>query len=254
MNIEQFASVTLIMVLAVVVIIILLARKNGKDPMEMLFGSRGGDTAFSRTKCEAAKSGQSSTAGRTGTGAKQKETGNGGNASAAMGTKDDLMQAVSKMVNYARRHHFFLIYPGRIEAGGQVASLMMIMVTTSGVIGINCYGFGGKITASGEEDWHQRVGNEDHTFASPVKKNKAQEQILKNALSEIGYSYVPAKVFGIFTNESAQIKDGRGSGCVKASEIVDYLDKNPLTAKGQFDSKAIGRALGKKMRKAEKAH
>ena len=49
MNIEQFASVTLIMVLAVVVIIILLARKNGKDPMEMLFGSRGGDTAFSRT-------------------------------------------------------------------------------------------------------------------------------------------------------------------------------------------------------------
>ena len=56
------------------------------------------------------------------------------------GGKGEMMELLSSLITFARRHDFGIVYPGTLAHGSEVATLLALLVTKSEVVGINCFG------------------------------------------------------------------------------------------------------------------
>ena len=152
-----------IIIVVLIGIPVLLSRKSGKNPMELLFGKRAERGLFGGKKKESggseAQNGQPQTGRQTNS------------------NRNDFMDLISRLATYARKNHFRLIIPGTLSCGGTTAVLTALIITRSKVVGINCFGFGGRvIAAEREKDWTQVMNGVETTFPSPLVKNSNQER------------------------------------------------------------------------------
>lgn len=219
-----------IMLLVLIGIPVLLGRKSGKSPMEIIFGSRVKGTAFEKKE--------------TGAGEKEKAAA----AREKNSGREDLLATVSDLVSYARRNHFALLVPGTIQAGGKTANLAAILLTRGRVVGINCFGYGGSIQAyPGEANWTQTQGGKKKSFDSPVAKNRLQEEILREALKEAGFGETPAEVLGVFTASSAVLKSAGKTSCFTREALRTKLSEDRYLKDEGLDPEKLRAALDGKI-------
>lgn len=220
-------TIIIIMITVLIVIPIIFARMSGKNPMEIFFGSRVNDSAFGK------KDNPEST---TGKGAKKTEKNS---------NKNDLLNTLSSLANYTRRNRFYLIVPGTLEYGGKMANLAAIIITRRGVIGVNCFGYGGKIVAgSGKDDWTQTLNGEKTKFGSPVAKNEEQAKILKSVLDAEGLGDIEYRVIGVFTAPNVQLSGARSSHCYNRDSLREFLASDACMVSHDITPKEVGDKLG----------
>ena len=227
MTLEDFI-LYLIIFLVLIALPVLVARKSGKSPMEILLGERGSKGIFGR---------------------KNKDPENGGTAKEEKpketnGTRKDLMNLVSRLVTYARRQHFRLIVPGTVSVGGSTAALTAILITRSRVGGFNAFGFGGTVTAgTGDADWKQVMNGEKTLIPSPDVKNRTQKKILEQAVADAGWPDVPVEIIGVFTSPSVRLSKGAYFRCYTMEELESRLQEERFTEDLGLDSKKLEDAL-----------
>jgi len=222
-----------IIILVLIGIPVILARKTGKKPMELLLGKRE-NRPFGSKKKNAEE-----TAPRV-----KKQTNS---------NRNDFLDLLSKLTTYARRHHFHLIIPGTLSCDGTVAVLTALLITRSKVVGINCFGFGGRVIAKeGEEDWEQIMNGEETVVASPVKKNRAQEKIVRQVLEEVGFPGAQVEIVGVFTSPSVWLSNTAGTNCYRKDEALKYLNTEPFLMDAGLDPAKVDAALEPRIVRAPK--
>ena len=228
---EQSTIILYAMIVLVLIgIPVILAKKSGKSPMEMLFGKRGSKGLF---------------------GTRNKETGDGASQAGkpqagkqANSNRNDFMDLISRLATYARRNHFRLIIPGTLSCGGSIAVLTALVITKSRVVGINCFGFGGRvIAAEGDRDWEQIMNGEESSFPSPVKKNRDQEKIVRQVLEEVGFPGTEVEIIGVFTSPSVWLSGTAGTNCYKKDDAMKYLKTDRFMTEGGLDPRRLDEAL-----------
>lgn len=219
-------TIIIIMIVVLVILPIVFARMSGKNPMEVFFGSRVKGTAFD--KKEDAENEKKARPAK-----KEKNS-----------TKDDLILLVSDLTSYVRRNHFYIIMPGTLSHKGKTANLAAVIITRGAVIGINCFGFGGKILAgSGRDDWTQTMNDEKRRFPSPVVKNEEQARILKDVLAAEGLGHIETRVVGVFTAPGVQLSGMGGSGCYNRETLKNYLASDSCMVSRGIEPAEIGKRL-----------
>ena len=214
----------------------ILARKTGKNFREILFGR--GTSLFGEGKS------------RTGSDEKnaqlrvKKQTNS---------NRNDFMELISWLATYARRNHFRLIIPGTLSCDGTVAVLTALIITRCKVVGINCFGFSGRVLAAkGEKDWTQVMNGEETRFPSPLVKNAKQEKILRQVLEETGFGGTETEIVGVFTSPSVQLSGLAGTNCYTREDALKYLKSDAFLRDGGLDPAAVEQALEPRIVRAKK--
>lgn len=209
---------------------VILSRKSGKNPMEILFGKRADRSIFGGQK----KGSRGST----------EKTGQSQAKKQANSNRNDFMDLISKLATYARRNHFRLIIPGTLSCGETTAVLTALIITRSKVIGINCFGFGGRvIAAEGDKDWTQVMNGVETTFPSPPEKNRRQESIVRQVLGETGFADTDVEIIGVFTSPSVWLSNLSGTNCYSKDDAMKYLKSEAFLKDGGLDPQAVEQAL-----------
>lgn len=218
-------TIILIMIAVLIVIPVIFAKASGKNPMEIFFGSRVNDSRFGPGDEKKEKKSE-----------KQKEEKNS--------TKNDILVLISDLTSYTRRNHFYMVMPGTLQHKGKTASLAAVVITRGLVLGINCFGYGGKVAAgSGKDDWTQTMNSQKKRFPSPVVKNEEQEKILRSVLKEAGLEGTPCKVIGVFTAPDVALSGIRGTNCYNRDTLKTFLASDTCMTSKDLDPQTIGKAL-----------
>jgi hypothetical protein len=117
-------------------------------------------------------------------------------------------------------------------------------MTRSKVVGINCFGFGGRVVGkTGDEDWEQIMNGIRTTFPSPIQKNRNQEKIVRQVLEEVGFADVEVEIVGVFTSPNVWLSDVAGSNCYTKDNALKYLKSESFLADKGLDPQKIEAAL-----------
>ena len=215
-------SIIIVVLLGIPVVI---SKKTGVKPMEMLFGKMANRGIFKSDK-----------AGEKSDRPREKKQANS--------SRTDLLGLVSRLATYSRRTHFRLIVPGTLSCDGAIAVLTALILTRSGVVGINCFGFGGRVDAQrGEADWVQVMNGEQTAFPSPVTKNRNQEKLVRQVLEEVGFAGADVEIVGVFTAPSAWLSNAAGTNCYTTEDALKYLRGDAFMRDGGLEPKALEEAL-----------
>ena len=205
---------------------VLISRKIGIKPTEMLLGKMANRGIFKSKKGDAQQ------------GDKPKER------RQTNSNRNDMLDLISRLATYARRNHFGLIVPGTLSCGEEMAVLTALVITRCGVVGINCFGFGGRVVAEGGgKDWTQIMNGEQTAFPSPVTKNRNQEALVRRVLEEVGYAGADVKVIGVFTSPSVWLSNTAGTDCYTRDEAMKVLRGDAFLRDGGVDPKALEAVL-----------
>ena len=140
------------------------------------------------------------------------------------GGKGEMMELLSSLITFARRHDFGIVYPGTLEYKSEVATLLALLVTKSEVVGINCFGYGGTITAGkGDADWKQHMNEQDIMIKSPVVLCRKQQRLCRQAMDAAGMKDVSVRVAGVFTNHHVTLAIGNGYGLYTTESLIEEL-------------------------------
>ena len=214
-----------IIVVVLIGVPVFISRKLGARPMEMLFGKLANRGIFKSDKDGSQKSKPQ----------EKKQTNS---------NRNDMLDLISRLATYARRNHFRLIVPGTLSCGGEMAVLTALVVTRCGVVGINCFGFGGRVVAEGGgKDWVQLMNGEQTSFPNPVTKNRNQEKLVRRVLEEVGYAGADVEVIGVFTSPSVWLSNASGTNCYTKEEALKVLRGDAFLRDGGLDPKELEAVL-----------
>lgn len=223
-------SIIIVILLGVPVVI---SRKFGIKPMEMLFGKMGNRGIFKSDK-DGERNGQP----------REKQQTNS--------SRNDLLDLISRLATYARRNHFRMIVPGTLSCDGTIAVLTALILTRSGVVGINCFGFGGRVDAQrGEKDWVQIMNGTQTSFSNPVQKNRNQEKLVRQVLEEVGFAGADVEIIGVFTAPSVWLSNASGTNCYTTEDALKYLRGDAFMKDGGLEPKALEAALQPRIVRAD---
>jgi hypothetical protein len=131
--------------------------------------------------------------------------------------------------------------------------LTALILTRSGVVGINCFGFGGRVDAQrGEADWVQVMNGEQTAFPSPVTKNRNQEKLVRQVLEEVGFAGADVEIVGVFTSPSVWLSNTAGTNCYRKDEALKYLNTEPFLMDAGLDPAKVDAALEPRIVRAPK--
>ena len=214
-----------IIVLVLIGVPVLISKKFGIKPTELLLGKAGNRGFF---KADKDSSGSDKPKER-------KQTNS---------NRNDMLDLISRLATYARRNHFRLIVPGTLSCDGEMAVLTALIITRCGVVGINCFGFGGRVVAEGEgKDWIQIMNGTQTAFPNPVTKNRNQEALVRRVLDAVGYAEAKVKVIGVFTSPSVWLSNTAGTGCYTKEEAMKVLRSDDFLKDGGVDPGALEAVL-----------
>lgn len=140
------------------------------------------------------------------------------------GNSSELMEMLSNLVTFTSRHRFGLVYPGTMQLGDELTTLLCLVVTRSEVIGINCYGFSGTISSGeGDDPWKQHINERDLEIPNPVVLNQQQYRMVRKKLDDAGLDGIPLRVVGVFTNRHTTLAVGEGFGVYTREDVLRML-------------------------------
>lgn len=222
-----------IIVVVLIGIPVVISKKFGIKPMEMLFGKLADRGVFKSDKGES----------RDKQRRERKQTNS---------NRNDLLELLSRLATYTRRNHFRMIVPGTLSCDGTIAVLTALIITRSGVVGINCFGFGGRVDGnSGQKDWAQVLNGEEIAFPNPVGKNRNQEKLVRQVLEEVGFAGTNVEIIGVFTSPSVMLMNASGTNCFTRDDALNYLRSDAFLKDGGLEPKALEAALQPRIVRAD---
>lgn len=222
-----------IIVVVLIGIPVVISRKFGVKPMEMLFGKLA-DRGIFKSDADESRNRQP----------REKRQTNS--------NRNDLLELLSRLATYTRRNHFRMIVPGTLSCDGTIAVLTALIVTRSGVVGINCFGFGGRVDASsGDKDWVQVMNGEETAFPNPVGKNRNQEKLVRQVLEEVGFAGANVEIVGVFTSPSVMLVNASGTNCYTSKDALEYLRSDAFLKDGGLDPRELEAALQPRIVRAD---
>lgn len=235
----KMLPVYIIIILVLIVIPILLGRRLGRSPLEVLFGEQANNLFFRKKKNGTNADSEDAKGSPGKQGKKRKKETVQKNSS-----RQELMTAISAFLTYGRRNHFYVIVPGTLMHEDKVASLAAIIVTKGQVLGFNCFGYGGTVHAGfGDDDWRQVLNGEEKTIDSPVVRNRNQREILDAVLKECGYLNMPTEIYGVFTAAGTILKDHKNTHCCTQKAMMEILKGDRFMEDKGIDPVKVGKAL-----------
>ena len=215
-----------IIVVVLIGVPVLISRKIGIKPMELLFGKMANRGLFKSKKDDSQQSDKPK---------ERKQTNS---------NRNDMLDLISRLATYARRNHFRLIIPGTLSCDGEMAVLTALIITRCGVVGINCFGFGGRVVAEGGgKDWVQIMNGTQTAFPNPVTKNRNQEALVRRVLEAVGYPTAEVEVVGVFTSPSVWLSNTAGTNCYTKEEAMKVLRGDAYLRDGGLDPRALEAVL-----------
>lgn len=215
-----------IIVVVLIGVPVLISRKIGIKPMELLFGKMANRGLFKSKKDDSQQSDKPK---------ERKQTNS---------NRNDMLDLISRLATYARRNHFRLIVPGTLSCGDEMAVLTALIITRCGVVGINCFGFGGRVVAEGGgKDWVQIMNGTQTAFPNPVTKNRNQEALVRRVLEAVGYPTAQVEVVGVFTSPSVWLSNTAGTNCYTKEEAMKVLRGDAYLRDGGLDPRALEAVL-----------
>ena len=235
----KMLPVYIIIILVLIVLPIVLGRKAGISPLEALFGKQAEGLFGKKKKKEGTASGGDDAKGASGkAGGKKKEE------VQKNSSRQELMTAISASLTYSRRNHYYCIVPGTLMHEDKVASLAAIVVTKGKVLGFNCFGYGGTVTAGfGDDDWTQVLNGDEKKIDSPVVRNRRQKEILDAVLKECGFLNIPTEIYGVFTASGTILKDHKNTHCCTQKAMMEILKGDRFLEDRGLDPAKVGKAL-----------
>lgn len=215
-----------IIVVVLIGVPVLISKKFGMKPMELLFGKMANRGLFKSKKDDSQQSDKPK---------ERKQTNS---------NRNDMLDLISRLATYARRNHFRLIIPGTLSCNGEMAVLTALIITRCGVVGINCFGFGGRVVAEGGgKDWVQIMNGTQTAFPNPVTKNRNQEALVRRVLEAVGYPTAEVEVVGVFTSPSVWLSNTAGTNCYTKEEAMKALRGDAYLRDGGLDPRALEAVL-----------
>jgi hypothetical protein len=215
-----------IIVVVLIGVPVLISKKFGMKPMELLFGKMANRGLFKSKKDDSQQSDKPK---------ERKQTNS---------NRNDMLDLISRLATYARRNHFRLIIPGTLSCNGEMAVLTALIITRCGVVGINCFGFGGRVVAEGGgKDWVQIMNGTQTAFPNPVTKNRNQEALVRRVLEAVGYPTAEVEVIGVFTSPSVWLSNTAGTNCYTKEEAMKVLRGDAYLRDGGLDPRALEAVL-----------
>ena len=145
-------------------------------------------------------------------------------------TRADMMELLSALITFSRRNKIGIVFPGTVEYGNEVATLLALLVTKSEVIGVNSFGYGGTITkGNGDGDWVQHMNGQDIRIKSPTVMNRQQQWICRQAMDAAGMKEISFRVAGVFSNRHVTLDTGKDCGLWTKDSFFEEL-KTQLAA------------------------
>lgn len=139
-------------------------------------------------------------------------------------TRADMMELLSALITFSRRNKIGIVFPGTVEYGNEVATLLALLVTKSEVIGVNSFGYGGTITkGNGDGDWVQHMNGQDIRIKSPTVMNRQQQWICRQAMDAAGMKEISFRVAGVFSNRHVTLETGKGCGLWTKESFFEEL-------------------------------
>ena len=133
-------------------------------------------------------------------------------------THNDIIQMVSDLIIFSRKNKTGLVYPGTIQFGGKTGNIAAFVVTKSKVIGLNCFGFGGRIIHdSASSEWRQQINEVTQNIPDPLKLNQEQYALARAALDANGMKDLPLEIVAVFTNSHVSIQAAQADVCTRES-------------------------------------
>lgn len=134
----------------------------------------------------------------------------------------EIMELVSAMLTFVRRHHLMLIYPGTVRFGGKTGNLVAIVVTKREIIGLNCFGYSGTVTKE-DGTWYQRMNGVKSQIPDPLALNREQAGIVQAALKDGGLSSIPFRVLAVFTSRAVTLQDIPSEQVFTTKSLLAYI-------------------------------
>ena len=134
------------------------------------------------------------------------------------------MELLSALITFSRRNKIGIVFPGTVEYGNEVATLLALLVTKSEVIGVNSFGYGGTITkGNGDGDWVQHMNGQDIRIKSPTVMNRQQQWICRQAMDAAGMKEISFRVAGVFSNRHVTLDTGKDCGLWTKDSFFEEL-------------------------------
>lgn len=160
------------------------------------------------------------------------------------GGKNEMLELLSELLTFARRHGAAVVYPGTIQVDGELTTLMALLVMRSEVIGINCYGFAGTITVGKNGDsWNQHMNGADIAIPNPVRLNQKQFLLLRKAMNAHGMENTALRIAGVFTNRDAVLAVGSGTGLMTRKELLSQLKEQAAVEEPRLEPAKTAKRL-----------
>jgi len=136
--------------------------------------------------------------------------------------KAELMEFVSSLVTFARRHQVMVVYPGTVKFAGKMANLVAFVVTKREIIGVNCFGYSGTIVVD-ENKWYQNMNDVRTEIEDPRILNREQADIVAPMLKDAGLAQIPFRVVSVFTSHSVTLRGVPEHQVFTGKEFINEL-------------------------------
>lgn len=152
------------------------------------------------------------------------------------GGKNEIIQLVSTLLIFVRRNKLGLVYPATIEYKGKAGTLAAIVVTRHEAVGLNCFGFSGKVTETDEQhDWNQHMNNVDSYIPNPLVLNKQQYSLARKALDDAGLKNLPFRVVAVYTNKHVDLVTEHIHEVMNVDQLIKALGRSVQDEEATID-------------------
>ncbi len=168
-------------------------------------------------------------------------------------SRNDVLDLVSMLISTARQIDGTLVYPGALTDGKHQTSLIGIMITKRMAVGINVFGFGGKVKADRETGpWTQTMNGVTKQIPNPLERCAEQKKQLEGILSSAGLSDVPVRVLPVFTSKTVVLNGSLKGRCYRPVTLKETLLLEDYSGDGPVAVKESGKKLQAMMPQKEK--
>ncbi|MBO7709754.1 MAG: hypothetical protein J6S83_04745 [Lachnospiraceae bacterium] len=220
----------------------------------VLFGNRGGmigkrlGTDFSKAQTGSkgkSRQAEREEAARKAAAIRQEERERSLEKKRAGNIQNDYLQAISRILTFARRFRLFAIIPGNIEHEGKTAELTAILVTHARVVGIMAYGFNGKVLCrQDDQPWQLQEKGGTRQIGCLGRESRAQGEIVSGALRDHGMDDIPYETVQLFTSSGAVLAGDKPENAYTGEELFKALSTEADLRSGPLNPKDIGKKIG----------
>ncbi len=159
--------------------------------------------------------------------------------------QNDYLQAISRILTFARKNRLFAIIPGNVEHEGKTAGLTAILVTHARVVGILAHGFDGKVLCRQDDQaWQLQEKGGTRQIGCLGRESMAQGEIVSGALRDHGMDEIPYETVQLFTSSGVILAGDKPGNVYTIEELFQVLSTEVDLSSGPLDPKDVGKRIG----------